>query len=77
MRVFSFEKDIGCSALQKDEIGFEGLKINLLLPFGRILAFRHPWTDPVLDTDPKHPAIFRDGRAKRARQVTPLVPPHQ
>ena len=42
MCVFGFEKDIGCSALRKDEIRFEGLKINLLLLFGRILVFRHP-----------------------------------
>ena len=62
LRVFSFEKELGCTALGHDKIRFECLKIEFLSPFRRILVIRQPWTDPVLDTDPEHPAIFPGGR---------------
>jgi len=51
----------------KSKIRFEGLKIEFLLPFGRILVFRQPWSNSVLDTDAEHPAIFPGGWADLKR----------
>ena len=67
VRVFSVESDFGRIGVGLDEIRFEGLEINVLFPIWRILVFRQSWSDPVLNTDAKDPAIFSIARANFKR----------